>query len=239
VTKRYDEEEVRLILKKALDPALEENPFHAGDRGLTLAELQDIAAEVGIDPRRIQLAASEVGPALQASRNPYVGLPTTIQFESALRGVKLPESLEHEVVSLIRSVLGRQGVISRDGDAFEWKARDAMGGRYVSITPTHEGIRLRVLGNYRDGLMSILGGVGGVTFVGTSAILSSLALGPAGILLGAAAVAVLPPRFAYRAWRKREDVVMAELHRKVFELLSRSSGPERISSPGDPDPVEG
>lgn len=237
MAKRYSEEEVRLILKKAMDPALEGNPFHPGDRGLTLAELQDIAAEVGIDPKRIQLAASEVGPAMQAPPNPFVGVPTTIQFESTLQGVTLTEGLEHEVVALIRSVLGRQGLISRDGDAFEWKARDAMGGRYVSITPTHEGVRLRILGNYRDGVMSILGGVGGVTFVGTSAILSSLALGPAGILLGAAAVAVLPPRFAYRAWRKREDAVMAELHRKIFELLSRPSGPERLSSPGSPDPV--
>jgi hypothetical protein len=220
VTRRYNEEEVRLILKQALDPALDESKPQAIQDGLTLQELQEIGAEVGIDPGRIQLAAARMESPVQAPANPYLGMPTTVRFESTIEGASLSTETESDVVSLIRTVLGRQGVVDRWERSFEWKARDPMGGRYVSITRVDVGLRLSVLGNYRDGVFSILGGVGGPVFVGAAAILSTLALGPAGILLGGAAVAALPPRFAYRAWRKREDATLASLHARLLDLLA-------------------
>ena len=220
MTRRYNEEEVRLILKRALDPALDESKSRAIPDGLTLRELKEIGAEVGIDPGRIQLAASQMESPVEVPPNPFMGIPTTVRFESTIEGGSLSAETESDVVSLIRGVLGRQGVVERREGSFEWKARDAMGGRYVSITRVDGGIRLSVLGNYRDGVLSILGGVGGPVFVGAAAILSSLALGPAGILLGGAALAALPPRFAYRAWRRREDATLASLHARLLDLLA-------------------
>lgn len=229
MTKRFNEQEVRLILRRAVTPIQDEHDPDIDDRGVTLEELKEIAVEVGIDPLRVQLAATELRSSVSSPTNPYLGIPTTVHFESVIRGIRLEQLLEHDLVSLIRSIMGRQGIVSRQGSAFEWKARDPMGGRYVSLTPTEDGIRVSVLGNYRDGVLSIAAGVGGPIFVGASAVLSSLALGPAGILLGGAVLAALPPRFAYRAWRKKEDATLATLHRRLLEAVGQAA----LHEPGE------
>jgi hypothetical protein len=220
MTKRYTDREVSLILQRALEPEAGSAEAGPDDPGLSLEQLKEVAAEVGIDPQRIDLAASSLIQPSPASVNPYVGIPTTVQYQTTVLGSDITEVPIHEVASVIRTSLGRQGILSQTAGSFEWKARDASGGRYVAITPSPDGMRLSVLGNYRDGLFTSLGGVGGAIFVGAAAILSGVGFGSAGILIGAAALALVPPRFAYRWWRRREDATMAALHARLVSLLN-------------------
>jgi hypothetical protein len=230
MTKRYTDREVSLILQRALEPEAGSAEAGSDDPGLSLEQLKEVAAEVGIDPQRIDLAASSLIQPSPASVNPFAGIPTTVQYQTTVPGKDITGIPTHEVTSVIRSSLGRQGILNSPPGSFEWRARDAFGGRYVSISPTPDGMRLSVLGNYRDGLFTSMMGVGGVIFVGAAAILSGVGFGSAGILIGAAAVALIPPRFAYRWWRRREDATMAALHARLVSLLN--AGAEETETEG-------
>jgi hypothetical protein len=224
MAKRYSDREVSLILQRALEPTADAPTPDAPGSGLSLEQIKEIAAEVGIDPRRVELAAASLLEPAPVPANPYAGIPTTVQFQTTLPGIDIADISQHDVLTLIRSTLGRQGIVSSESGSLEWRARDGFGGRYVSLTPTPDGVRLRVLGNYRDGLLGSVAVVGGACFVGAAAVIAGADVGPAVTLLGAGAVGLLPPRFAYRWWRKREDATMAALHGKLVALLRTSSG---------------
>ncbi len=66
----------------------------------------------------------------------------------------------------------------------EWKARSAMGGRYVSIRSEGDRTRIRVLGNYRDSLM--------VSTLGAGPILAA-SIGALAAALGAVGAPVIVP----------------------------------------------
>ena len=223
MARHYTDHEVSLILQRALEPTAEATSADPHDPGLSLEQIKRIAAEVGIDPRRIELAASNLLESSPVPTNPYAGIPTTVQFQTTVPGMEVADVSRHDFVDLIRSTLGRQGIVGDEAGSLQWKARDPFGGRYVSLTPSPEGARLRVLGNFRDGLLTCLAIVGMLFFAGGTVVLSGAGLGPAITVLGGAVAALIPPRFAYRWWRKREDARMAALHGKLLALLNASA----------------
>ena len=79
--RRYGEEEVALILHRAVEAAATDQESGAG-AGLTLAELKETGAEAGIDASRIEVAAKGLAirrddPATPSS----TGFPPTEQLE--------------------------------------------------------------------------------------------------------------------------------------------------------------
>ena len=58
-SRRYSEKEIGLILRRATEFQRSE-PSAADPTGLTLAELQEVASEVGIDPAYLRRAAAEL-----------------------------------------------------------------------------------------------------------------------------------------------------------------------------------
>jgi hypothetical protein len=235
MTRRYSDREVALILQRALEPGEGGQDEHS----LTLAQIQEIAAEVGIDPARVEVAAALLeSPA--AESNPYAGIPTTLQLHTTLPEVVPSDIPRHDVLTLIRGTLGRQGIVGGDDETLEWKARDPGGGRYVTLTPSPEGLRVHTLGNYRDGLGIAMMGVGMAFFTASALVLDGLGLESGLTLAAAALLSLIPPRFAYRWWRKKEDATMSTLHQRLVGLLqgaarSHGSGDEapRLDS-GDP-----
>ena len=239
MTRRYNDREVSLIFQRALEPSAGPASPDADDPGLSLDQIKAIALEVGIDPGRIDVAASGLLEPSPAPSNPYAGVPTSVQYQTTVSGANLVTIPRGEALAIIRSTLGRQGIVSREPDSFEWMARDPLGGRYVSFLPSRSGVRVSVLGNYRDGLLTFLAGVGMVFFTGAAAVLAGAGLGTAGTLLGAAAIALIPPRFVYRWWRKREDATLAALHTRLVALIEEPGALRAIAPPdredaGDP-----
>lgn len=218
MTKRYSDREVGLILQRALEPRhIGDDPHDAS--GLSLEQIKEIAAEVGIPADRVDAAAATLLEPEAAKPNLYAGIPTTVQFQTSVDGIEIEAIERPELLTIIRGVLGRQGRASAEFGSLEWQAKDPTGARYVSVMPTKDGVRVRVMGNFRDGLiMSVLPlGMICVTIAGMLMDGSGLS-GPA--IFGIAAAAFLiPPRFVYRWWRKREDSKLRELHRKVVAWL--------------------
>lgn len=215
--RRYGDEEVALILRRAAV----DSPDHRtgeGIDGLTLAQLKEIGAEAGIDPARVERAARSVvadGRARPITGD-VLGMPTTVQLERVVP-VELDARRLPELLDVIRAEFARQGVVEEVLGGFEWRARSAMGGRYVSIRPEDGGTRIRVLGNYRDGMLVACLGVGPIATMGAGAL--AVALGAAtpflfvpAALAGGGLAAFGPWKYAFR----RED---RTLHR-VLETLA-------------------
>jgi hypothetical protein len=71
-TRRFDDREIALILERAghLQESTQANP---GNEGLTLAQLQEIARDVGIAPEHVAQAAHAVARGeLAPSRSPFM-----------------------------------------------------------------------------------------------------------------------------------------------------------------------
>lgn len=221
MTRKYSDKEVGLILQRALEPVAGESDLEWAEKGLTLEQIQEIAAEVGIDPARIEVAAASLLEPEAASPNPYVGIPTTLQLQTTLADRGLDPGRLPEVLTLIRSVQHRQGITGSEFGSLEWRAKDALGARYVSVIPTQEGIRVRVLGNFRDGLFVTAAMAGTLGLAAGAILVDGLALGAWSFPVLAAAAAV-PPRFVYRWLRRKEDSRLREVFHRLVAFLGAS-----------------
>jgi len=188
--RRYTEEEVARILK--------ESAQDGEATGLTLRQLEEIGREVGIAPAAIRAAATRRS-ATHGTKSGLFGAPAVTQQERLLPGPVRADQREG-VLLAIRGAMGRYGVATQTEDGVEWKAQDAVGGRYVTVSTAGDRTVVRGLGNFRDaiGLTALATGV--TTFF-VSVILTKMY----GILgLGLAPLAGLATWLPARLfWRRR------------------------------------
>jgi len=188
--RKFTDEEVREILKKAVEKA----PSRAlvKSEGLSLAELKVIGGEVGIDPARLEDAARAL--TLKSGNRPgrILGAPTVLNFERRVDGEFSVEDTP-EILSIIRRTMGSQGEADEIHGSLEWTVKGDSGERYVTLssregTTTIQGgsnlSSMAVLTYLPGGILGILATVvGAVTFSETGTLL--------GLALSLAALPVL------------------------------------------------
>lgn len=235
--RRYDEKEVSRLLRRAseLQRALPASP---DPTGLTLRELEDIAAEAGIDPRLLRQAAVE----LERSGSPAAGLgpalagaPLKILLERTLP-FEVPDSVFATLVPVIQVAADAQGQASQVGRSLTWHSQSQSNPR-----------GLQVLVSVRSGetLVRIeerYGGVAGALFGGMVAgggIGAGVGLGGAlGGVLGSVALAVTFPviilvgtyagaRAIYAGIVRRRSRILDRLLHDLVELLEAAAGTPR------------
>ena len=129
--RKFSDREVREILKRAVERA----PARAlaKQEGLSLAELKAIAAEVGIDPERVEDAARSVALRGAIPANRILGAPTTLNFERKVDGAFDPEHIP-DALATIRRVMGQQGEANEIRGSLEWSAKGDSGERHVTVS---------------------------------------------------------------------------------------------------------
>ena len=211
---RFNDEEVSLILARALEADTDRSD------GLTLSQLKGIASEVGIDPAEIESAALAVQANRMVGSHGMIGARTSTRYEVEIEG-EVDHDDYADLVRVIRGALGRQGIVTEEFGGLQWTARDAFGGRYVTVRSEKGRTRVEALGNFRDGafLGASLGGVGGL---GVSAVLVKATVGltalGAGLPLALALGAAVPAYALYRRWFIKED---AALRRAVADVSAQ------------------
>ncbi len=145
--RRYSEDEVAEILERATEArAVEHRSSDApdpsdGEGGMTLAELHDIASEVGISSELITRAAAEVGRASPVALPESTFLGETIAVG---RTTYLPRSLTDSewnlLVTDLRETFGARGTIRQEGAFRHW----TNGNLQALLEPTADGERLRL-----------------------------------------------------------------------------------------------
>ena len=124
-TRQYSDKEVGRLLKDAteLQEADEAERRHAlGSRGMSLATLQEVAAEAGIEPRYIQVAAARIDrPEVSGIGPALAGTPLVIHAERLVPGELAEEDYE-QIVEEIRLAADEEGSVSRAGRTLTWKS---------------------------------------------------------------------------------------------------------------------
>jgi hypothetical protein len=129
--RRFTDREVREILKRAV----KKTPSRAlvRDEGLSLAELEAIGHEVGIDPARLEDAARAVSLEKSERSGSVLGGPTVMDFERRVEGEFYPTDTP-DILAVIRRTMGQQGEVAEVHGSLEWQAKGESGERYVTLS---------------------------------------------------------------------------------------------------------
>lgn len=186
--RRYTEQEVALIIRQASE--LQQAESAAETRaGMSLAELEEIAREAGIDAHLVRRAASNLDARVSDERSSiFLGAPSGIRLERSATGELSPDDYEG-VVSEIQRTLGEMGTASTLGRTLQWmsapvgRRRPDFRSIQVTIAPRNGRTAIRVeepLGSFAG---RVFGGIMGS--VGMGALpLAAIAGGTLGDMIG-------------------------------------------------------
>ena len=171
----YSDSEVALVIKRATElQASEAQRSDASAAGLSLADLEQIAREAGIDPSLVRQAAGEIDTRQSTSpASKFLGAPSTIVLERTMDG-EVPTAEYEAIVDMLRRTFNDNGFVGTLGKSLAWNSSPRSYGRRgnsqqvnISITPRDGRTVIRVEQSLRStagGLFGgLMGGIGGGT----------------------------------------------------------------------------
>jgi hypothetical protein len=213
--RRYDEQEVRWLLERVGE--LQRTSTVPGTAGLTLAELEAIASEAGLDPALMRRAARDLAASKPLRSGGILGAPLSIAIERTLP-FEISEAAFGRLLTTIEAA-GGPGQANQIGQTFSWQSRRAESGRSmqlrVSVADGATTISVEEnFGSLAGGLFGgVLGGVGGgFGIAGGTAI--GIALHSVALALGLPALVIGTTFLSLRAGFKRYV-------RKRYSILQR------------------
>ena len=226
--RRYDEAEVARIFEEATRRALSGGTRSGralpGPEGLTLAQLQEIGAEVGLPPEAVAAGAAMV----EADAAPVEYTGSTVGMPHGVAGsIPLPRELTDRewgvVVGRLRDTFAAHGTAESDGMVRSWRN----GNLQIRIEPTSTGTVLRMRTHKSDGKVLPVLGAG---MSGSGALLAAI-LGFAGDPRGAAVMGTLLipvgvlmfmlGALTVPKWARTRKEQMHEIAAMILELTSR------------------
>lgn len=243
-TRRYDDDQVGRILRRATELQKEESSGPSGARGLSLSELEEIAGEAGIDPALVRRAAREMETRV-GGESPWtflIGEPPTIVLERTVPG-ELDEEGFESVARAIRLHAGVQGQPSLLGRILTWRAETPSHSRTLQVTVSCRGGETHIFVEERlhqlaSGLFGGLMGGGGLGIgLGVGVVLGVEVLGSLlfSILfpLGVVGAAYGAARAIFTTIARRRRRALADLLECVTDSVTAHAR-DRIEAP-DPD----
>lgn len=225
--RRYGDKEVGLILKRAAELQRLEPSASAEGSGLSLSDLEEIAAEAGINPQHLRRAAEEldtgsVDPHAEGMAR-WIGAPLANEFERTLSGELQDDEFEVLVPEIQRTAEGH-GQASLLGRTLTWQSTSPNSVRSLQVIVTARGGRTRIRIEERYNQLAgqifggFLGGGGGGVGVGVGVGVGIGALGSAAFAIAfpIGAVAV-----AYMAARTMFSSIVGRRRRTLRDLLDR------------------
>jgi hypothetical protein len=175
--KKFSEEEVALIIKRAAELQQTEAIEEEKGTSLTLSEVEQIAREAGIDPALIRRAAQTLDrPAERTRPSPFIGAPTRIVYERVIDG-EISNDLFEPLVNEVRRTFGDNGIPSVLGRTLAWTSTQTGGrrrarGRQIDVSVAVRGgvTTIRVEEELRNTAGALFGGLVGGGGGGTTGI---------------------------------------------------------------------
>jgi hypothetical protein len=229
-TRRYDEKEVGLLLRRAAE-LQRASPMVPDPSGLTLRELEEIAAEAGLDTAMLRQAAAELDSGIQPGTAGLgmrlAGAPLRVVLERVAEAVR--EHSYADLLPLILTAADLAGHASQVGQTFTWTSQDPGNIRQLQVLVASSGghTRIRLEERYAGlagaifggGLGGIGGGVGGGLGGALGGALGSVTLG-----LGIPAVLItatyLGCRTMFRRYVTRRQRILERLLQELEERLA-------------------
>ena len=235
----YSEREVADLIERAVERQQEARRADTGET-LSLAEIERIAAEAGIDPTFLREAADEMDAVGKTLKRESGTTKTTVFVERWIDAPLTPEAWEDAVIELqgrhgadASFWLGKSagGTVQQVGNAYEWRHTSSMGVQTtVTASPRDGRTRLRInqlvgLGSptaegvaYGAGAALILTPIViGLIGAATGADLNFLATALAFLVLWAAAAPIVTA--LDRGWRGKKHAALGELADDLVPIL--------------------
>jgi hypothetical protein len=214
-SRRYTDREVAVALRRASE--IEEVVGAGGEGGLSRADLEAIAREVGISREAMGRALAE----LDRRREPgslVVGAPRARRAVRAVTGELNEEAMER-LVRLVDERAEGAGVISQALGSVRWTSSERFQSTQVSITPSDGETTIQVVEKTAAHLKGALHGVPAAWgVIGAIAVVGSLGIPAAGV--GAAAGRLAWNWISGRSARRVERLA-AELSREAKEAVGK------------------
>lgn len=203
----YTEQEFNSILKRTAEKQAEQGTKETV--GLSLQEMQQIAAEVGLDPTLLASVVAELDSNPDTRKKlPWYQVPNKVSLERVLQG-NLEEDQWPEIVAAIENKLGVSGVSSQIGRMLEWTYSSRFVRYKISFSPGEDQTKVRLFGNFskvsRIWLIMSMAYSGGFGLLGGMGLFSEgvgIALGLAAVLMAFTLVRLGLINFANNKERK-------------------------------------
>lgn len=238
--RRFGDRDIAKILRRAAE-LQRSTPARPDPSGLTLAELEEIAVEAGIDVENVRRAASEL--ARPSDHGDWVstllGAPITYRMERRVEG-ELPTEAFSGLIPLLQAGTGTTGQATTVGRALTWASTGGDNKRTLHILVMAEKGETLIQVEERAGQIAAAFhagfGAGGFGFglpVGMS--LGAAAGALPGIALGVAITGVgyaLGRTFYKLTTRRRQRILLGlvdRLEARIRELLSAAALPGSAS----------
>jgi len=128
--RRFTDQEVALVLKRAAE--VEERRALSSAKGLTLAELQDIAREVGLSPEAIAEAVTGLATKSRSQTPEFLGAPLSAKVARGVPGLLDQEALR-QLIRVVEDRLDATGTVTDALGTVRW-TRAPHGDRFESTT---------------------------------------------------------------------------------------------------------
>lgn len=201
---RFTDKEVALILRRAAE--LEKRaPSAAGlsAKGLTLADLKEIAGEAGIDPELVAQAVAELASSKGLRSGSLLGGPEPVQREVRATRGELTKTGMGQLVRVVDEEVRDQGIVQEALGHVRWTSQGRFLSTQVSLEPRGGETLIRVEERYSDAIRGASHGIPasyGLIF-GLATALEALNLGPVPAVLFTLASALAGWGIGDAIWR--------------------------------------
>lgn len=232
--RRFTDKEVALILRRASELEDSRGEGSAPGRGLSLTDLQEIAAEAGINPDLIGRAVAELEDRRSLDPVSLLG-PTTVSREVRAVPNTVSEDTLAELIRLIDQEVEDQGTLQEVLGAVRWTGKSRFLSTQVSLEPSDDETLVRVEERYADALRGMLHGI-----PASYGLILGLPIFLEGLNLGAPLSVVLAVATGAAGWALG-DTIWRRLARKSRNRVGRlaeklTMAASRALPPPEPPP---
>ena len=185
--------------------------------------MEQIAAEVGIDPAYVKTAATELEEGRTDTEFHFWGGPLTVDLERIVEG-EVSEAKWEEIVMEIRRIFGAAGETGQLGRSLEWLNHDKTFERaHVTLTPMGGQTRIRIFTRMTDWAVGIHTPLVAASTIPAIVLVALLQLGPVlntGVFLLTLAAAFMLARLAFGALARRQERKARKLLARLDDLMS-------------------
>lgn len=220
----YSDREVALVLKRASELEEQRSSEGAG-AGLTLAQLEEIAREAGLDPDLVAEAALELDSRRPERTRSLLGPPPVHRAVETVSGHPTEDKLR-ELIEVVDRQVPEDGIVTEALGTVRWTGRGKLLSTQVSVGPTGDRTRIQVTRRFREQIRPMLHAIPGVWgLVGGMAVAAGLGFSGGLVAAVAAGGTLLGAVIGRTIWH----VLSAGSEREVKRLareLSRHAGVE-------------
>lgn len=189
--KRYTDREVALVLKRAAELEEKRTDGDGSGAGLTLAQLEEIARDVGLDPDLVAEAALELESRRSLTDLSILGPQATRKSVHAVPG-RVDEAGLRALIQVVDDRAPSDGIVTEALGTVRWTATDRFRSTQVTLAPAGDETRIQVTQRFNGRVRPILhllpAAWGGIAVMGIGAGLGFVGAPLAALVAGGAIV---------------------------------------------------